>query len=125
MSNKPWPEGGALVHFTELTEPVVRAIEACYSMQPREGILDKGVTWSGLDLGAHELAICFSPDEALSGSHLRYSSEDQGRSPLEEIIAIAVQLGIEQGRRQLGIEQGRRQESHASRESTQLKELAT
>jgi hypothetical protein len=44
-------------------------------------------------------ATYFTFDERVSAEQLRYDDEEQGRDPLEVIIGIAIQLGIEQGRR--------------------------
>ena len=98
MSDKPWPKSGP-VSFSELTEPVVAAIEQAYRIRLKEEVLDGGIEWTGFDIGEPDKVCCFSPSESLNGFNLRYSYTDQGRNPLEEIVGVAVQLGIEQGRR--------------------------
>jgi hypothetical protein len=94
--NKPWPIDGDTARFEELTKPVCAAIRSAYRLSFR-GYHD--IKWSGLDIGDDEKATCFPPDEQLSELHLRYDSTEQGRPPLNVIVGVAVQLGIEQGRR--------------------------
>jgi len=72
------------------------AIRQAYRLKFR-GYRD--LKWRGLDIGEDTKAGCFSPDEQLNAGNLRYDQEDQGRSPLRVIVGVAVQLGIEQGRR--------------------------
>lgn len=59
----------------------------------------KDVPWDGPDIGDHEKATCHSIPDNLKADYLAESKEDQGRDALDEIIGIALRLGIEQGRR--------------------------
>jgi hypothetical protein len=79
--------------FEELVAPVVKALKAAYGLR-RKPLAD--IKWEGPELEQY----CYSmpPAERLTAENLRYSQEDQGRSALEEIIGIAVALGIQQGR---------------------------
>ncbi len=94
---KEWPEDNKTVMFDELTEPIIKAIRFAYDVTRKNE--NKDIPWEGLDIGKSARACCFSPPEALAASNLRYSLDDQGRDALEEIVGLAVQLGIEQGRR--------------------------
>ncbi len=95
--NKPWPKGGKTVSFHEITEPIMNALRFAYSLHRKNE--EKDIPWEGLDIGESQKATCFVPDENLSADSLAFQLEDQGRTPLEVIVGIAVQLGIEQGRR--------------------------
>ncbi len=96
MASKAWPDEKS-VEFDDLCEPVCKALRFAYKLQRQnEG---SSIPWTGLDLGQRELVCSPSPDDKLSASSLQFDDEDQGRDALEVIVAIAVQLGIEQGRR--------------------------
>lgn len=96
MSNRAWPNDGKPVQFEDISLPVVNAIRQLYRMRFK-GYRD--VDWRGLDIGASEKACCYPPDKQLSREQLRYDSLEQGRPPLQVLVGLAVQLGIEQGRR--------------------------
>jgi hypothetical protein len=93
MKMKEWPDNDEVVNFEELTGPVVQAIQEAYKLIPLD--VSHGIEWTGLNIGKKLLAHSFSPEEALSATYLPHGD----RSPLEVIVGIAVQLGIEQGRR--------------------------
>ena len=78
--------------FEELVKSVVKALKGAYTLR-RKPLVD--IKWEGPELEQY----CYSlpPAERLTAENLRYSQEDQGRSALEEIIGIAVALGIQQG----------------------------
>lgn len=98
MSNKPWPKDKKeCVSFYKITEPILEAVRFAYNLERKNK--NKSIPWNGLDIGDKEKAGSFSPTEKLRAGNLKYSLEDQGRDALEEIIGLAVQLGIEQGRR--------------------------
>jgi hypothetical protein len=94
---KDWPKDNAPATFTDITAPVLRAVRYAYDLHRVN--IDKDVPWEGLDIGERSKACSFSPPEALAAGYLAYSMEEQDRSALEVIIGVAVQLGIEQGRR--------------------------
>lgn len=95
--NKQWPKDGKTVSFHEITGPLVKALKFTYNMQRKNREMD--VSWKGYDIGNDLKATSFSPDENLKAESLAYQEEDQGRDASEVIIGIAVQLGIEQGKR--------------------------
>lgn len=94
MAIKEWKEDPA--YFSDLTDPIVKAIKFAYKLSRKN--LGKDIPYSGYDrpsiLGTnHTIPKCFSAE------NLKYQENNQGISALDEIIAVAVQLGIEQGRR--------------------------
>ncbi len=96
MKNE-WPEKDKVAYFEDLTKPIVKAIKFAYSIRRKNK--DKDVPWTGPGVGASERACCPPPKEMLSAENLKYSMDDQGRNALEEIVGVAIRLGIEQGRR--------------------------
>ncbi len=94
--SKSWPDEGETVCFRDLAEPVCEAIRFAYSLSRRNK--RRSVPWTGYNIGKHELACCLPPHRVLMESQLRQDGE-QGRDALQGIVGIAVQLGIEQGRR--------------------------
>lgn len=91
---KPWPTDGSTVDFEDLVNPVLKVLRQLYML---ERIWDADPVYDGYNVG--DLHINLSADEQLSKSHLDWIYEDQGRSAIEVVLAVAVQLGIEQGRR--------------------------
>ena len=83
--------------FSDLADPVIKAIKFAYKLERRNE--DKDIKWTGYDIGERDKITCFSPDEKLTAESLAFALEDQDRDALSEIITVAVQLGIEQGRR--------------------------
>lgn len=83
--------------FDEIAEPILRAIRFAYKLERRNK--GRSIPWRGPPIGRNEAAC--SPDfkERLRAGNLAYADEDQGRDALEEIVGVALQLGIEQGRR--------------------------
>ena len=93
-----WPEGDEVADFESLVTPVIDALKQVYILD-RRGHGGFDVKWSGPTLGRTERVTSLSFDNALTKENLEYSEHDQGRDPLTTIIGIAIQLGIEQGRR--------------------------
>ena len=91
-----WPENNEIARFPDLVEPVVDAIKQVYRLRFKGY---KDLTWRGPSLPESMAAGCHQYDEKFKAHNLKYGCQDQGRSPLEEIVAAAIQLGIEQGRR--------------------------
>jgi len=94
--SKPWPSDGSPVGFTSIVEPLRDVVRQLYKLERRPL---KNVDYKGFDLGQQEKVVCLRPHDALTAENLRYSEEDQGRDPITEVLCLAVQLGIEQGRR--------------------------
>lgn len=97
MSAKHWPEKGETVLFQELTRPILKAIRFAYKLTRKNVKLS--IPYDGYDNPPERGAINFDPDKMLNAANLRYSLKEQGRDALEEILGVAIRLGIEQGRR--------------------------
>ena len=72
---KDWPKDGSCAKFTDITGPIVAALQFSHYVERTNQ--DRDIPWNGFPLGKHEQATCLPPDEALTEK----------------------QLGIEQGRR--------------------------
>ncbi len=93
-----WPDNDETLDFSDLTEPIVDLIRQAYWLNSAHST-KKGLVWRGPSLPKSLAATCHPYDEALSAERLRYNDSEQGIDPLMVIVGIAVQLGIEQGRR--------------------------
>lgn len=94
---KTWPDQSKTVQFTDLTDPICEAIRFAYDLKRKHQ--NKDIPYKGYDIG--KVTGCYQPDENLTQESLEYQDENQDRDALQVIVGIAVQLGIEQGRRQL------------------------
>ncbi len=99
MSNtyREWPENDEPASFAHIADPIVRSIRFAYQLTRKNE--NRNIPWEGLNIGKGQRAMCHSPFELLSVKGLEFSLEDQGREAIEELVGLAVQLGIEQGRR--------------------------
>jgi hypothetical protein len=95
--SKNWPANDAPMDFESLTKPLVRAMRFAYKLRRQNR--DKDIPWTGPEIGERERATCLSPSTQLSSENMIYSEDEQGRDGLEEIIGLALRIGIEQGRR--------------------------
>jgi hypothetical protein len=111
---KSWPENGGVASFTDLCEPIVQALADAvgrcmvrtekvkrrngYGFRSSTSGID-AIEYHGYDIGEREKVGCSSPDVRLSKKQLQYDWSEQGRTPVDVLVALAVQLGIEQGRR--------------------------
>lgn len=94
---KKWPKKNKTVMFSELADSVRGAIEFTYKFERQN--MHRNVPWSGYDIGEDVKAGCTGPEDSLKKNSLAWELDDQGRDALDVIIRIALQLGIEQGRR--------------------------
>ena len=109
-----WPDGNKTADFDAITGPIVQALADAIGnkmvwtepVKRRGGYAFssgtssiKGIDYNGLDILDNLKHVCQSPDKRLSREGLQFDWEDQGRHPVEVIVGLAVQLGIEQGRR--------------------------
>ena len=92
LAMKEWPEDNKPADFEVLCGHVRKAILYAYDMQRKNR--GKAIPWDGPPTMQEA-----GPDFLLSADRLKYAEEDQGRDALDTLIGIAVQLGIEQGRR--------------------------
>ena len=77
---------------------MVKVLKAAYSLN-RKPLAD--IKWRGPNISN---GFSLSPSERLTAENLRYSEESQGRFAIDEIVGIAVALGIEQGKNLAAIE---------------------
>jgi hypothetical protein len=92
--------------FEELVEPVVKALKSAYVLR-RKPLAN--IKWCGPDISN---GFALLPSERLTAENLRYSEQDQGRHAIDEIIGIAVTLGIEQGKNIAAVEYEKRELIH-------------
>lgn len=94
---KKWEKGYKPASFEDIQEHIIKAIEFAYKLERQnEG---KDIPYEGYDVGMDTKVSNPEAVYALSAKMIEFNEEDQGRSPLETIITICLQLGIEQGRR--------------------------
>ncbi len=92
-----WPKDGTPMRFETLSQSVCKAIRSAYQLERvKKGV---GIPWTGPNIGENSLACSLSPWESLKAKSLAWQLEDQGRDALQIIVCLALQLGIEQGRR--------------------------
>ncbi len=93
-----WPkEEDKTIPFYLLSGAIRKAFD--YTFKLKDIAPDSDIPWTGPPLGKRERATCLTPIERLKHKNLEYELEDQGRDKLDALIALAIQLGIEQGRR--------------------------
>lgn len=94
---KEWPNHNKMAIFADIADPVVKALKV--AMKKNRAVYKDGIMWTGLKQGKLTEVTTLSPPATLHAKNLSYSKSDQGRDVFTEIVAIAVQLGMEQGRR--------------------------
>jgi hypothetical protein len=93
-----WPESKhEPLDFDDIARPIIKAIRFCYGLKRKNQ--EKDVPWKGPNIGRSERATCLDAAYTVSVENLAYSRDEQGRDALEEIVGLAIRLGIEQGRR--------------------------
>jgi hypothetical protein len=93
-----WPKNPSqCADFEQLTEPILKALRFAYQLERKNK--NMRIPWTGLDTGPDCAATCLAPEEALSKDALAWALDEHGREALEVIMQVALQLGIEQGRR--------------------------
>ena len=94
--DQDWPEDGSQLSFTYLVGAVLHAVHECYELKKK----DSGdVDWQGPPLPKFLESSCLDFREKLTAESLAYAREERGLSAIEVLVGIAVQLGMEQGRR--------------------------
>lgn len=91
-----WPGDGSPTQFTSIVDPLRDAVDHLYELRR---LPEKDVPWTGLEIGQRELGGNYGAVERLTAASLRYDEEEQDRDPMRVLLGLAVQLGIEQGRR--------------------------
>lgn len=94
---KKWPKNpNETVRFDELVTPLRKAVKYAYKLTRIN--VKKDIPWTGYEHGDYIGTTNPDPEEMLNRRWQSHERE-QGRSPIDTILAIAVQLGIEQGMR--------------------------
>jgi hypothetical protein len=91
-----WPSNNEMVIFDSLISQVREALQI--AIDKGEKVYEDGIEWKGLEQGKICNHVALDPQDALHADSLSYSRENQ-RDAFEVIISIALQLGMEQGRR--------------------------
>jgi hypothetical protein len=92
---KKWPSKNEPASFSNIVEPLRKILKQFNVESPEP----RTIRYSGYELGYKESITSTQPDKRLTLESLQYELEDQDRDVLTVILSIAVQLGIEQGRR--------------------------
>lgn len=92
-----WPKKNKPASFRELVKCLRHAfLQGASWTRINE---DADIKWAGPGQETLTGATSLEYEEWLMAENLRYSQDDQGRDFLDEIFGIALQLGMEQGRR--------------------------
>lgn len=92
---KKWTKGKP-ARFDDLTKPLVKAIRFAYTLKRKNR--DKDIPYSGYDRPSI-LHTCLDIKTQLTAEQMLYDEEAQGRDAIEVLVALAIQLGYEQGLR--------------------------
>ena len=99
MDKLEWPENGDPLMFEDLCASVRRSIDSAYKLKVKN--LSEGIPWNGPELGQEDEHLD-DPSKKLTGDYLRWARRERKIDALDVIIAIALQVGMEQGRRSIG-----------------------
>ena len=95
---KDWPKDqNETASFTDLTEPLREVVSQAYVLKRKNE--EKDLNYDGYNVGQDTLVCSHDPVTALTATQLKYDNDEQGRDAMKIILGIAVQLGIEQGKR--------------------------
>ncbi len=96
MDKLEWPVNGDPLMFEDLCASIRRAIEFAYRLKVKN--LSEGIPWDGPELDLED-EYFDNPSKKLTGDYLRWAKKERKIDALDTIIAIALQIGMEQGRR--------------------------
>ena len=97
---KEWPLNSEMAKFGEIVDPLREALQI--ALNKGDKVYSEGIEWTGLKQGKGN--PIFHPPRSLHSIGLSECKEHQNRDVFTEILSIAVQLGIEQGKRELKTE---------------------
>ena len=97
MIVKQWDKKGNTASFNDIAAPLCKIFKE--AMEKGADVYKDGLVWEGFDIGETMKHIALSPDQRFTPENLLHSKIEQGRDVFDEIITLAIQLGIEQGRR--------------------------
>jgi len=92
----PYPDA---LDFGKLAAVARNMIEQVADVEVTRKPGDEGVEYDGPPLHPRFFVASFKPREALSKEKLDFAEQDQGRDALEEVLAVVLQMGVEQGLR--------------------------
>ena len=90
-----WPEDGSPALFENLSTPIVSAIRFAYHLERQNQ--HKNIAWNGPPWTT--LYPVVKTEERLKAGILTQLWHKNNKTALDEIIRLAIQLGIEQGER--------------------------
>jgi hypothetical protein len=93
-----WASNDKPARFDQLSDALVALMSELYPEVDFEDA-KPDPTWRGPSLGMREAAIAVDPEKRFSKDYLEWLLESQNRTALGAVIDLALQLGIEQGRR--------------------------
>ena len=97
---KEWPKDTTkTAYFEDLADPIVKALKFVIRNKGVRIADDVVIPYKGYNIGKDDLACCFDPVEKLSTERRNYDRDNQGRDIYDLLVSLAIQLGIEQGRR--------------------------
>ena len=97
---KKWPTDLAKpAYFESLADPIVKALKFVNRNGGIRIADDVIIPYKGYTIGQEDLACAFDPVESLSPERRNYGRDNQSRDIYDVLVGIAIQLGIEQGRR--------------------------
>lgn len=91
-----WPGGDKTLPFEDLCDSVVKAIRFAFTLKRKNA--NRDIPWNGPDIGSLTGRV-LGAEERLSAEHLARDQDDQERDTLTNIVAVALHIGMEQGRR--------------------------
>jgi len=99
---KKWPKDlTEVVYFDDLVQPVKKALLFVLKKGGKKIADDVVIPYKGYNIGRKDLVTSFDPVTKFSTEQRNYDRDEQGRDIFDLLIGLAVQLGIEQGRRWL------------------------
>ena len=97
MDSKLWRIDGKPEEFAHIADPCIEAMR--FAIKNGKRVNKTGIKWTGLGLGEKDRCTCIEPSEWLDAHNLNFAWEEHNQDAIERIIIIAIQLGVEQGRR--------------------------
>lgn len=88
---KKWPKDDSPVSFRELVEQIREAILFAFDIKRKNR--NKNIPWEGYDIGEDSKVCWPSPNEKFRVKNMKC------KEPLDVILGVLLQLGIEQGKR--------------------------
>ena len=94
---KAWPKDGSAVGFNNLSDPLCELLKE--AIRKGDEVYKGGLIYKGFDLGETLKMSNHSPKEIFLPENLLSNKINKSITVFDEIIFLAIQMGIEQGRR--------------------------